>query len=698
MAATFLQQSLAVPLLGLAGSTVSLTTLLGAAFGTNAQGITGAWLAYYDAPTMQQWNFNYWNPQSASVTEWLVDGVPITGSTAASFNQTYLPASSFGSASILVGNVIMPQLYMTVRIDDGTTADEVYVEYSISTVSMNLSAQPPVNRAPTASEIVAAATELAVKFPSLPNNNDCGWISMVIGASVGATMTHQSQSIDPLQNIESGFWRIVHRGTTSPVANWQTLTRPGDIVRFDWADPAQPQHTTLIVGNPRADGTIEVVDNGDYRGATSYVGRHFARYDSASAPASVTIYRVTTDNLYLTRTTSASETVLGTTFNDQMFAGAGNDTLQGGVGNDVMYGEAGVDVLNGGEGNDTLNGGSEDDYLAGGVGADNMSGGTGNDTYIIDDLGDHAYENAAEGTDLVNTSVSYVMEANIENTNLTGINTNDGVLGNALANIINGNAGNNGIASGNGNDTINAGAGNDVLDGGLGADAMSGGTGSDVYFVDNTGDQVVGETAQAGVYDTVWTTVNFTLPSEVEILILNGGILAINGTGNAGAGGANPNLMLGNNAANVLTTFGGDDIILGLNGNDTINAGSSSINGYNLIAGGNGADSMTGGSGHDFFAYTNISEGGDTITGFTTAGGNGLDILDLRTMFTTFVGWGGGSSTTAETSGYLTFTESGTNTLVYADANGGTHNAGEQVLLATITGTTASAVRNATLV
>jgi Ca2+-binding RTX toxin-like protein len=290
------------------------------------------------------------------------------------------------------------------------------------------------------------------------------------------------------------------------------------------------------------------------------------------------------------------------------------------------------------------------------------------------------------------------MEANIENINLTGINTNDGVLGNALANVINGNGGNNGIASGDGNDTINAGAGNDVLDGGTGADALSGGLGADVYFLDNIGDTVLGETAEAGIFDTVWTTVSFTLPAEVEILILNGGTLAINGTGNAGAGALNPNLMLGNNAANTLTTFGGDDIILGLDGNDTISAGGSSTSGYNLIVGGNGSDLMTSGTGHDFFAYANISEAGDTINGFSTTAGNGLDILDLRTLFTTFTNWTGSGAAAAVTSGHLTFMQSGANTLVYADANGGAHNAGEQILLATLNSTTAAGVQGSTLV
>jgi Ca2+-binding RTX toxin-like protein len=369
-----------------------------------------------------------------------------------------------------------------------------------------------------------------------------------------------------------------------------------------------------------------------------------------------------------------------------------------GVGNTSIAGNELNNILNGNSGNNALSGAAGNDTIDGGVGADTLSGGLGNDLFIIDNLGDIVIENASEGTDTVKSSVSYIIGANIENATLTGDNTNDGVLGNALANVINGNGGNNGIASGDANDSINAGAGNDVLDGGLGADALNGGLGADVYFIDNAGDTVVGETAEVGVYDTVWTTVSFTLPSEVEILILNGGTLAINGTGNAGAGGVNPNLMLGNNAVNVLTTLGGDDIILGLDGNDTISAGGSSVGGYNLIVGGNGNDVMTSGTGHDFFAYTNISEAGDTINGFTASAGNALDILDLRTMFTTFTNWSGSGAAAAVADGHLTCTQLGGNTLVYADANGGVHDAGEQILLVTLIGTTAAAVQGNTLV
>ena len=49
-----------------------------------------------------------------------------------------------------------------------------------------------------------------------------------------------------------------------------------------------------------------------------------------------------------------------------------------------------------------------------------MVGGAGNDTYVVDATGDVVTEQADEGTDTIQSSVSYTLGANVENLTLTG--------------------------------------------------------------------------------------------------------------------------------------------------------------------------------------------------------------------------------------------------------------------------------------
>ncbi|MFG1379958.1 hypothetical protein V5F85_24355, partial [Xanthobacter autotrophicus ATCC 700551] len=60
------------------------------------------------------------------------------------------------------------------------------------------------------------------------------------------------------------------------------------------------------------------------------------------------------------------------------------------------------------------------DTLDGGGGVDQLYGGTGDDTYIVDNVGDVIYENAGEGTDQVNATVTYRLAGNVENLTLLG--------------------------------------------------------------------------------------------------------------------------------------------------------------------------------------------------------------------------------------------------------------------------------------
>jgi Ca2+-binding RTX toxin-like protein len=360
---------------------------------------------------------------------------------------------------------------------------------------------------------------------------------------------------------------------------------------------------------------------------------------------------------------------------DLLDGGDGNDTLSGGAAADVLIGGQGDDSLDGGAGADTMSGGAGDDtyvvdqagdsvdeapgggidtvrssidytlganlenllltgaallgtgntlantitgnagnnVLDGGAGADTLVGGAGNDTYIVDDAGDSVVEDAGQGADLVQASVTHTLAANVENLVLTGGAAINGT-GNELANLITGNsaanvllgeggsdtlaglgghdvldggaaadsldggAGNDTLLGGGGNDTLLGGTGNDSLDGGSGADSMAGGSGNDTYLVDNAGDNVA-ELADEGI-DTVQASISHALSANVENLVLLGAV-AINGTGNALA-----NQITGNSAANVLD-------------------------------GGAGADTLAGGAGDDTYV---IDDAGDIVTELSNAG------------------------------------------------------------------------------
>jgi len=128
-----------------------------------------------------------------------------------------------------------------------------------------------------------------------------------------------------------------------------------------------------------------------------------------------------------------------------------------------------------------LDGGSDDDLLDGGEGADVLIGGSGNDTYIVGNLGDTVMELPDEGTDLVQSAVSYSLTENVEILTLTGDTAIDGT-GNTLDNTLIGNDADNVLAGLGGNDSLNGGAGNDTLNGGDGNDTLTSGEGDDTLI------------------------------------------------------------------------------------------------------------------------------------------------------------------------------------------------------------------------
>ena len=250
--------------------------------------------------------------------------------------------------------------------------------------------------------------------------------------------------------------------------------------------------------------------------------------------------------------TSRSEYTLGTHVENLTGISAAGQAL---TGNDL------ANVITGGTGSDSLDGLDGNDTLIGGGGADFLRGGVGHDIYVIDSLDDAAVENSGEGTDHVQTTLAqYTLGDHLED--LTGTAaTGQALTGNAIGNRLFG------------------GIGDDTLDGAAGADRLAGGMGNDIYVVDNLSDFAV-EAAGEG-YDTVQSSVTFSLAAELERLVLTGEA-AVNATGNALA-----NQLYGNA-------------------------------GNNRIDGGLGADRMSGGAGDDTYV---VDEAGDRVLESSATGG-----------------------------------------------------------------------------
>jgi Ca2+-binding RTX toxin-like protein len=195
---------------------------------------------------------------------------------------------------------------------------------------------------------------------------------------------------------------------------------------------------------------------------------------------------------------SAANVIVGGTGNDTLIGGAGAaNELIGGAGNDTYVVSVAGDsiVEQAGGGTDTVQtslsvyaltaanvenltgtsnagqsliGNALDNVITGGTGNDEMQGGAGNDTYVVLNAGDTIVEQAGQGTDTIETTLStyFLTAANVEN--LTGISASGQTLvGGAIGNVITG------------------GAGNDVLDGGLGADTLIGNAGADSFLFDS---------------------------------------------------------------------------------------------------------------------------------------------------------------------------------------------------------------------
>jgi Ca2+-binding RTX toxin-like protein len=226
----------------------------------------------------------------------------------------------------------------------------------------------------------------------------------------------------------------------------------------------------------------------------------------------------------LTATRNMSKSGLSAAYKNLILAGT----------NVTGYGNTQDNTITGNDTNNTLDG------LAG---ADAMIGKGGNDTYFIDNVGDAVTEIANEGTDTVQSAITYALGDHVENLvligstaiNGTGNSTDNTITGNSAANILNGNGG---------------------------RDSLIGSRGNDTYIIDSIDDAIT-ETGSSSDVDSAQSSVSWVLGTNLENLTLTGSS-TINGTGN----NLN-NTIIGNSGSNILDGgTGGTDRLTGLDGAD----------------------------------------------------------------------------------------------------------------------------------
>ncbi|MDX1919080.1 MAG: calcium-binding protein [Candidatus Caenarcaniphilales bacterium] len=326
------------------------------------------------------------------------------------------------------------------------------------------------------------------------------------------------------------------------------------------------------------------------------------------------------DNILTDLTNNDSDTFIGGAGNDTYIVdlydpardviielpGEGIDTLRANGGNLTLPQNV-ENLIYTGANNATLQGNELDNYLQGGLGGDTligfggtntMVGGLGNDQYRIYSTTDIIIEQPNEGFDraILYITMTYTLPDNVEYGSLNTAAGTASLIGNALNNELTGNGSAN------------------ILDGGLGDDYMEGSSGNDIYFVDSAGDIVI-ELFNQGT-DTVNSSINYTLPDNVENLILLG-TSNLNGTGNS--------------LNNVITGNDGDNILIGGNGNDTLNGenGNDTYTGFTGTAFGTDIINDLSGSA-DVLDLSNFSPsltpGTDPFTRLAAGGGSGLDL------------------------------------------------------------------------
>lgn len=394
---TYQEGSLPVPVISDTGSLVSLAKIFKQSFGTKNPDFFGITLL---PSTSQDRPDYFWgqpdiNGIDPALSAWIVNGSAIDAP------YTVKPGDV---VALRVGNGISFPPQIEVRLTEAASGEKAeYLTYDVWTVDPAVADLIHGGKfkpgAPLPADIVASAEAYQAVYAEVLNSNLCDWIADNVAAAAGATMPLPDAYLDPSLNVPGGFWRVAYRGsdTDTPVDDWNSLVRPGDIVRLEWAATATGHTTTVLAVNN--DGSIEVYDNDDIVEGQHKIAAHTIGTDDVlgywtkTDPAGITIYRLDPDQQYLIEGTPLGEVLQGTVFDDLIRGRKGDDNLRGSIGDDVLRGGKGGDLLRGGKGDDIVSGARGSDTLRGGKGDDVLAGGR-HDDILRGDRGADVFEYA----------------------------------------------------------------------------------------------------------------------------------------------------------------------------------------------------------------------------------------------------------------------------------------------------------------
>jgi Ca2+-binding RTX toxin-like protein len=344
-------------------------------------------------------------------------------------------------------------------------------------------------------------------------------------------------------------------------------------------------------------------------------------------------------------------TLTGTTSAESLYGTANGDTIYGMGGADSIYGNGGNDIISGGSGNDAMDGGL--------LGTDTVTYAAATVGVTVSLAITTAQNTVGAGTDTI---------TNFEN--LTGSAFADTLTGDGNNNVIEGLGGNDTLNGGAGTDTVTyvdatagitislaltsaqvtGGAGtdtisffenltgsafNDTLTGDLNANTIDGGAGNDV-IQGGLGNDVL--TGGAGI-DTV-TYAAATGPVTVNLATLtaqntvNAGTDTISGFENL-TGSASNDTLTGDGNNNVIEGLAGNDTMVGGAGTDTVTYVDATA-GVTVSLATTAAQSTVGAGTDTISGFENLtgSAFADTLTGDananTISGGSGNDIIAGR--------------------------------------------------------------------